>query len=88
MYKAVAQPVLLFGNDGWVVTVEMIKVLTAFHHQAACRITYMKAKSGECGEWEYPEVEEAMESEGLHPIRVYIKRRQTTIAERVACRTV
>ena len=25
-----------------------------------------------------------MESAGLHPIRVYIKRRKTTIAERVA----
>ena len=26
-----------------------------------------------------------MDSAGLHPIGVYIKRRQTTIAERVAC---
>ena len=39
-------------------------------------------------EWEYPAVEEAMESVGLHPIGVYIKRRHTTIAERVACRPV
>ena len=39
------------------------------------------------GETLYPEVEEATESTGLHPIGVYIKRRQTTIEERMACRT-
>ena len=33
-------------------------------------------------------VEEDIDSEGLHPIGVYIKRRQMTIAERMACRTV
>ena len=34
MYKAVAQLVLLYGRESWVVTGEMIKVLTAFHHRA------------------------------------------------------
>ena len=29
-----------------------------------------------------------MESTGLHPIRIYIKRRKATIAERVACKPV
>ena len=66
----------------------MLKVLKAFHHQAARHITGMTAKRGACGEWEYPAVEEAMDSAGLHPVRVYIKRRQTAIEERVACRPV
>ena len=48
----------------------------------------MIAKCRAGREWEYPLVEEAMEGAGLHPIRVYIKRRHTTIAERVACRPV
>ena len=39
-------------------------------------------------EWSYPEVEEAMDSTGLHPIRVYINRRQKKTPERVACRPV
>ena len=38
------------------------------------------------GECKYPAVEEAMESTGIHPIGVYIKRRQETMAERLACR--
>ena len=33
-------------------------------------------------------VVEAMEAVGLHPIGVYIRRRQATIAERVDCRPI
>ena len=54
MYKAVAQSVLLYGSKRLVVTGEMIKVLTRFHHLAARRITRMTAKCGAGGEWEYP----------------------------------
>ena len=88
MYKAVAHPVLLYGSVSWVVTGDMLKVLTAFHHWAARRITEITDKRGSGGEWEYPAVEEAMESVRIHPIRVYIKRRQTTLSERFYCRTI
>ena len=37
---------------------------------------------------EYTAVNEAMDSAGIHTIGVYIKRRQTTIAERVSFWTV
>ena len=84
MYKAVVQSLLLYGRESWVVTGEMLKVLMAFHHRAARRITGMMVKHGAGREWEYPAVEEAMESVGIHPIGVYMKRRQKTIAERVA----
>ena len=46
MYKKVAQSVLLHGSNNWVVTREMLKVLTVFHHQEAARITGMTAKRG------------------------------------------
>ena len=62
----------------------MIKVLTEFHYRAAQQIAGMTAKCGAGGEWEYPALEEVMDSVRLHPIEGYIKRRQTTIAERVA----
>ena len=87
MYKALDQSVLLYGSESWVVTGD-IMVLTAFHHRAARRITGMTAKRGAGGEWEYPAVEEAMDSAGLHPIGVYMNRNQATIADRVACRPV
>ena len=59
MYKAVVQSVLLYDRERWVVTGDMLKVLTTFHHRAAQRITGMTEKRGSGGEWEYPEVEEA-----------------------------
>ena len=67
---------------------DVLKVLIAFHHQAARQITGMTAKHGAGGEWGYAIVEEAMDSAGIHPIIVYIKRRQTSIEERVAFRPV
>ena len=56
-------------------TLQMITILKAFHHKAARQITRMTAKHSAGGEWEYPSAEEAMDSVGLHPIGVYIKRR-------------
>ena len=50
MYKSVAQFVLLYGSKSWVLTREMLKVLTAFHHRAALRITGMMENYGAGGE--------------------------------------
>ena len=75
MYKALAQSVLLYGRESWVVTGDMLKVLTTCHHQLAQRIAVMTEKCGAGREWEYPAAEEAMDFEGILPIRVYIKRR-------------
>ena len=88
MYKAVAQSVLLYGSKIVVVTREMLKVSMVFHNRAAQRITGMPEKCGIGREWEYQAVEEAMDAEGLHPIGLYIKRRQTTIVDRVACHPI
>ena len=44
MYTAVAQSVLLYGSEIWLVTRDILKVLMAFHHWAARRITGMTEK--------------------------------------------
>ena len=85
IHKAVAQLVILYVSNSWVVMGGVIKVLKGFHHQVAWWITGMTGKSVAGGEWEYPSVVEEMESAGIHLIRLYIRRRQETIAERVAC---
>ena len=51
MYKAVAQSVLLYSSESWVVTGEMLKFLAWFHHRAAQRVTGIAAKRGAVGEW-------------------------------------
>ena len=79
---------ILYVSKRWVVAGEMLKALTGFHHQAVWQITGMTEKCRTGGEWEYPLVDESKGAAGLHPIGVYIKRRQTTISERMACHPV
>ena len=79
IYKAVVQSVLLYGRESWVVTREMIKLLTAFHHWSSLQILGMMAKRGSGREWKYPAVKKAIGSAGIHPIGVYIKKWKTTI---------
>ena len=54
IYKKVAQSVLHYKSMSWVVTGEMLKVVTALNHRAARQITGMTAKCGASREWEYP----------------------------------
>ena len=49
MYKSVAQSVILYGSDIWVVTGDIFKVLEGFHHRAARRITGLTEKRGADG---------------------------------------
>ena len=48
----------------------------------------MTATRGAGGEWEYPPAVETLEAAELHPIMEYIRRRQATIMEKVACRPI
>ena len=75
MYNAVAQLVLLYGSESWVVTGAMLKVLGGFHHRVARRITGMTATCGAGKEWEYPPVVAELEASETHPIMEYIRRR-------------
>ena len=67
---------------------EIINFLEGFHHRIDRSITGITATRGAGGEWEYPPVVASMEAAGLHPIREYIQRRQSTISEKVACHPI
>ena len=79
IYKAVAQSVLLYRSESWLVMGEMLKILEGFHHWAASRITGMMATCGSGREWVYPLLVAAMDATGLHTIGEYIRRLQVTI---------
>ena len=51
-YKAMIQSVLLYVSEILVVTGEMLKLLTGFHHQAERRIMGMTEEHRSGGEWE------------------------------------
>ena len=49
LYKAVAQTVLLYGSNSWVMMGEMLIVLGGFHHRAAWWIAGMMTSLAENG---------------------------------------
>ena len=65
----------------------MLKVLERFHKHAARQVTGMMETCGQSWSGNTPVVVE-MEATGLHPIREYIRRRQVTIVENVACQPI
>ena len=64
-YKTVVQSVLFYGRDSWVVTGDMIKVLEVFHHWASRRIAGMTERRTTGGDWEWPPVDDALETSGI-----------------------
>ena len=62
LYKGVVHLVLLCWSKSWVVTAAMLKVIEELHHRVARRITGMMARHKTSGEWECPQVDEALET--------------------------
>ena len=46
----------------------------------------IREKHGAGREWKDPEVDDAMDTKGIHPIGVYIEKLEMNISERVASR--
>ena len=74
-YKAVAQAVLLFGEETWVLTPRMERALDSFQHRVARRITGKQARRRTDGSWEYPPLAEALGEAGFQEIRKSFTRR-------------
>ena len=62
-FKAVVQPVLLFGAETWVLTPRMERALDSFQHGAARRLTRIQPRRRGDGRWAYPHLKEAMREE-------------------------
>ena len=87
-YKAVAQAVLIFGGYTWVLTQRMEKDLDSFQSRVARRITGRNPRQKKYGIWEYLTMAEAMREAGTEGIRKSITRRQNTVAQYIATRTI
>ena len=68
MYKVVVQTVLLYRSESWIVTDAMMKLLEGFNHQILRRLLGKTTWSIRGEGWEWPLVEEALETTGLWPI--------------------
>ena len=64
-YKAVAQAVLLFGAETWVLTQRMEKALERSQSRIASRLTGKQTRRRMDGNWDYPPLAEALGEEGI-----------------------
>ena len=87
-YTAVTQAVLLFGAETWVLTPRMEKSLDSFQSRFARKITGRKPRRQKDRSWEYPPLAETTREAGMVRIRTYITRRQNTVAQYIATRTI
>ena len=87
-FKSVVQAVLLFATETWVVTLCMGRVLGGFQDQVARhlmgRIPQRKPES----KWEYTSEVTAREGAGFKTTEDYIRRRQNTVSQYIAMRSL
>jgi hypothetical protein len=76
-YKAVIQTVLLYGSETWVISGEILQLLTSFHHGIARRLTGRFPRPiAESDEWFYPSIRETRHLAGLITMDEYLRRRR------------
>ena len=88
VYKAVAQLVLLFGAETWVLTLRMERALDSFQHMFVRRITGKQLWRRADGSWEYPPLTESMGEAGFEGIRKLVTRRHNTVVQYIATRLI
>ena len=64
-YEAVAQAVLLFGAETWVLTHRMDKALESFQSSVVRRLTGKQPRQRTYGSWDCPPLAEALGEAGL-----------------------
>ena len=87
-YKAVAQAVLLFGAETWVLTQSMEKALDSFQFRVARRMTGKKPRQKKDGRLYYLPLAESLREAGMEGIRKSITWRQNTVAQYIATRPI
>jgi hypothetical protein len=76
-YKATIQTVLLFGSETWVITDEILQLLTSFHHGIARRLTGRYPRPiADTDEWIHPSIQETLRIAGMFSIDEYLHRRR------------
>ena len=87
-FKAMAQAVLLFGAETWVLTQRMEKALDSFQYRVARRLAGKQTCRQTDGSWDYPPLVEALVEAELEGIRKSVTRMQNTVAQYIATRPI
>ena len=87
-YCAVVQAVLLFGAETWVLLAEMSRNLEGVHVILLRQLTGQKAARQRDRTWRSVEAVRVPKEAGIQTLGTYIEKRQATVAEWVALRTI
>ena len=87
-FKAVIQAVLIFGVETWVVTPRMGKTLGGFRTQVERLLTGKLPLRTTDGTWKYTSAAAAREAVSFLTMEEYVRRRQNTVAQYIATRSL
>ena len=87
-FKAVIQVVLIFGAETWVVTPRMGKSLGGFQTQVEIWLTEQLPQRTTDGKCKYTSAAAAREEAGFLTMKEYVRRRQNTVAQYIATRSL
>ena len=79
---------MLFGADTWVITPRMGTALGGVHTQLERRMMRQLPRRTTDGTWKYDSMAAAREAAGFLTMEEYVRRRQNTIAQYIATRSL
>jgi hypothetical protein len=83
-YKATIQTVLLFGSETWVITDEILQMLTSFHHGIARQLTGRYPRPiPDTDDWIHPSIRETRRLAGLFTMEEYLSKRRIYLEQYV-----
>ena len=87
-YRAVVQEVLLFVAETWGLTAAVLKKLEGVHVGFLLQAAGMTDRKLGVDTWQKDGADRVLQATGTKPLREYTERRQATVAEWVALRTI
>ena len=87
-FKAVIQAVLIFSTETWMVTPRMGTALGGFQTQVERRLTVQLQWRITDGTWKYILTAASRDLEGLLKMEEYVRRRQNTVTQYIATRSL
>ena len=87
-FKASVQLVLIFGADTGVATPHMGRVLGGFQDQVARQLPVRILRRRIDRKWEYTLEDAARAEVGFELMEIYIRRRQNTVAQYIATKSI
>ena len=79
-YKSIIQSLLLYGSETWVLSLQLLKSLSGFHHHCIRMFTRTFITTLTNGRWSYPTTSGLLDKDKIYSLSTYINRCHRTIS--------